>query len=103
MKTLHKAATFDLTARPPVLTISEFAKGDDGSLVHIVDDKIRAIVPPEGWAQYAQDWPEAQKALDAMQSQFDTERAVREMIAVSQSALPVGGEIITPTAETPTE
>lgn len=31
----------------------------DGQMVHEVDDEQRAVIPPEGWDDYARDWPEA--------------------------------------------
>ena len=31
----------------------------DGQLQHSIDGVVCATVPPEGWEQYARDWPQA--------------------------------------------
>lgn len=43
----------------PVLCKHEFVATADGQLAHVIDDQLRAIVPPEGWDDYVQSWPDA--------------------------------------------
>src|SRR5574341_318935 len=38
----------------------------DHQLAHYTDDVLRAVVPPEGWAEYVKLWPDAQLLLDQL-------------------------------------
>jgi hypothetical protein len=99
MKKLFSHVTFDHTNHPPIIVHSDYYKGNDGQLHHFIDDKLRAIVPPEGWAQYAKDWPEAQKAIDQLATRTEFAESVQTMLAASVAGLEDGATIIVP-AET---
>ncbi|CAB4850632.1 MAG: hypothetical protein F2774_06770 [Actinobacteria bacterium] len=43
-----------------------FETDSSGALVHSTDGKLRAVVPPEGWKDYARQWPEAQPIIDQL-------------------------------------
>ncbi len=64
---------FDRTGSMPMMTIHTFAKGKDGQLEHHIDGRLRAQVPPEGWADYCREYPEAQDIVDAMTIKPTTE------------------------------
>lgn len=57
---------FDKTGGLPVLALHTFEAGRDGQLVHLIDNNLRATIPPEGWADYAKMWPEAQDVIDGL-------------------------------------
>ena len=46
----------------------EFRAGADGQLEHYTDGILRAQVPPEGWPDYANDWPGAEGLIAAMRA-----------------------------------
>jgi len=94
MTILHKHVTFDHTNRPPLIVHSEYHKGPDGQLHHYVDDKLRAIIPPEGWTQYAKDWPEAQIAIDQLKTRQAFTEATQTMLAQSVAGVEDGSGII---------
>ena len=103
MTILHKHVTFDHTNRPPLIVHSEYHKGPDGQLHHYVDDKLRAIIPPEGWTQYAKDWPDAQIAIDQLKTREAFTEATETMLAASMAGLADGAEIIVPAGATEQE
>lgn len=43
-----------------------FAATSDGQLAHYTGESLRAIVPPEGWADYCKLWPEAKALIDQL-------------------------------------
>ncbi len=43
-----------------------FTATGDGQLAHFTGEDLRAIVPPEGWADYCKLWPEAQGVVDQL-------------------------------------
>lgn len=43
-----------------------FEATKDGQLQHTTDGQLRAIVPPEGWADYCEAWPDAQPIVDGL-------------------------------------
>lgn len=96
---------FDRSARLPYWVESEFDGSSDGQLLHIVDGKLRATIPPEGWDDYLKTWPEAQGVVDQLrapkQPTQDLQEAVQAMLAASQSGLVDGAEIILPAADDP--
>jgi len=100
MKHLHTAASFEMTARPPLLVRSDYYKTIDGQLAHYTDDTLRATVPPEGWADYVKAWPDAQVAIDAINAAFQMDNAVNAMIQASREGLQVD-EIIIPAGADP--
>jgi hypothetical protein len=46
----------------------EFKKGEDGALVHFTDGNLRASVPPEGWDEYLELWPEAAPVVASLRN-----------------------------------
>jgi hypothetical protein len=60
--------TGKLTALPPaaVVALHEFRPAADGHLEHSIDGVLRAIVPPEGLAEYAKAWPDAAELVRAI-------------------------------------
>lgn len=49
--------TFDRSGGRLLMVESRFSATPDGQLAHFTDDNLRAIVPPEGWDDYAAAWP----------------------------------------------
>lgn len=95
--TTVKVAHFDKTNSPPIVVMSEFTRGADGTLVHYTDGNLRATIPPEGWDDYLKDWPEAQAVVDSLRlPRGELHHAVQAMLAASQSQLADGTEIILP-------
>jgi hypothetical protein len=101
MNKLYSHVTFDHTNHPPLICHSDFYQGEHGELIHYLDDKCRAIVPPEGWEQYAKDWPEAQKAIDQLTTRAEFKEAFDTMVAASNASLADNSQIITPAGEQP--
>lgn len=61
---MRSVASVDATivAFQAQLVVSEY-EIRDGSLVHFVDERERAVVPPAGFAEYAKQWPSAEAYL----------------------------------------
>lgn len=84
---------FDKSGGLPILADHLFTTSDDGQLVHIVDGRLRATVPPEGWADYLREWPEAGGVVDSLRIvpaavvQVAQEQTHAEKIAAMESAL----------------
>jgi hypothetical protein len=57
---------FDKGRNYPLMGIHTFSSTSDGQLQHEIDGKIRATVPPEGWADYCKEYPDAQDIVDSM-------------------------------------
>lgn len=57
---------FDKSATLPFVAIHTFETSGDGQLLHLIDGRLRATVPPEGWADYCREWPEAQDIVNAL-------------------------------------
>lgn len=57
---------FDKSGGLPVLALHTFEAARDGQILHFIDGNLRATVPPEGWADYAKEWPEAQEIIDGL-------------------------------------
>lgn len=43
-----------------------FSASAHGQLEHYTGESLRAVVPPEGWEEYAKLWPEAQAVIDQL-------------------------------------
>ena len=50
---------FDNVGGLPVMAVHCFSLLNNGHLLHEIDGKIRAEVPPEGFEAYVASWPEA--------------------------------------------
>lgn len=50
---------FDNVGGLPVMAVHSFSLLNNGHLLHEIDGKIRAEVPPEGFEAYVASWPEA--------------------------------------------
>ena len=48
------------------ICMHRFEATSDGQLAHYTDDQIRAIVPPESWADYLTSWPEAAPIVEGL-------------------------------------
>lgn len=97
MTTSIKVAHFDLTNSPPLIVVSIFERNSDGQLLHIMDDKMRAIVPPESWDEYLKSWPEAAPVVEALRTpRMELQEAVNAMLSASLNNMPDGTEIIVP-------
>lgn len=57
---------FERNVDVPRICYHTFEAGNDGQLLHLIDNCLRATVPPEGWADYVKEWPEAGDIVDAM-------------------------------------
>jgi len=106
MTTSVKVAHFDATSFPPIIVTSVFERTSDGQLLHIMDDKMRAIVPPESWDDYLKDWPQAQAVVESLRTpKVELQEAVNAMLQASLNNMPDGTEIIVPAGsqDEPTE
>lgn len=56
---------------PPRIAHHEFTINALGLLEHWIEDQIRALVPPEGFEAYCEEWPDARRVIPAA----DTEPA----------------------------
>lgn len=88
---------FDKTNTFPIMVKHTVRPAADGQLEHYMDDKLRAVVPPESWDAYCKEWPVCREVVDSMllpkgPSLDDT---VKAMIEQSQH-LTQGTEIIMP-------
>lgn len=54
---------FDSVGGRAVMAVHCFSIAGNGNLLHEIDGKIRAEVPPEGFEAYAEQWPECQSVL----------------------------------------
>jgi hypothetical protein len=68
---LDKIVTGLLPGFPAMLGFHRFTTTDAGELAHYtgtdpIADELRAIVPPEGWADYCEQWPEARSIVDQL-------------------------------------
>lgn len=50
----------------PLVVHHTFDASPDGQLLHFINGYLRATVPPEGWKDYAEMYPEAQDIIDAL-------------------------------------
>lgn len=57
---------FERNVDVPRLCYHTFEASPRGELLHLIDNNLRATVPPEGWADYCKEWPEAQDIVDAL-------------------------------------
>lgn len=44
---------------PITLDRHTFRLAKSGNLEHVIDGEVRAVIPPEGFADYVKDWPQA--------------------------------------------
>lgn len=72
---------FDQSAGIPLMAIHTFQVAPDGQLEHIINGRLRATVPPEGWADYATTWPDAQSVIDALR--IDPVVSVNDQLAAA--------------------
>lgn len=54
---------FDASGGLPLMAAHVFFIDRDGNLVHEIDGKLRATVPPEGFEAYSEQWPECKDVL----------------------------------------
>lgn len=57
---------FERNVDVPRICYHTFETSTSGELLHLIDNSLRATVPPEGWADYVKEWPEAQDIVDAL-------------------------------------
>ncbi len=57
---------FDKTNTFPIMVKHFVRPAEDGQLEHWMDDKLRAIVPPESWDAYCKEWPVCRDVVDSM-------------------------------------
>lgn len=57
---------FTMLSGRPVMVLHTFYATADGQLAHETDGTLRATVPPEGWADYCQQYPDAQDIVDSL-------------------------------------
>lgn len=75
---------FEKGSRPPRLVEHHFAKLADGSVAHVIDTQLRAIIPPEGWEAYEATYPDARSVFDAARA--DTASAEMVRVAAAKAA-----------------
>jgi hypothetical protein len=57
---------FERNVDVPRICYHTFETSKDGQLLHLIDNTLRATIPPEGWADYVKEWPEAGDIVDAL-------------------------------------
>jgi hypothetical protein len=53
-------------AEPILMATHRFVKNDEGAIEHYINNVLRATVPPEGWDDYAAQWPDCQPLVTAL-------------------------------------
>jgi hypothetical protein len=74
---------FTMLSGRPVMVLHTFYATADGQLAHETDGTLRATVPPEGWADYCQQYPDAQDIVDSLTIKPLSER-VEEQLRVDE-------------------
>lgn len=74
---------FTMLSGRPVMVLHTFYATADGQLAHETDGILRATVPPEGWADYCQQYPDAQDIVDSLTIKPLSER-VEEQLRVDE-------------------
>jgi hypothetical protein len=74
---------FTMLSGRPVMVLHSFYATADGQLAHETDGTLRATVPPEGWADYCQQYPDAQDIVDSLTIKPLSER-VEEQLRVDE-------------------
>lgn len=54
---------FDISGGLPIMAMHTFSILSNGNLLHEIDGKERAVVPPEGFEAYAESWPDCVAVL----------------------------------------
>lgn len=54
---------FDTSGGIPIMSMHTFSILSNGNLLHEIDGKVRAEVPPEGFEGYAETWPDCSSVL----------------------------------------
>lgn len=83
---------FDMKNGLPVIALHVFRAADDGQLEHYIDGIKRAVVPPEGWENYVQTWPDAGDVIDSLRGSkavLEIKNAVASVESDVASALTV--------------
>lgn len=71
----------------PIMVMHTFEVTSDGQLRHLTDGILRAIVPPEGWADYCKTYPDAQDIVDELTKPVEVAPAVVDVQAQLAAAL----------------
>lgn len=69
---------FDMVAGRAIMVMHTFEVMRDGQLGHFTDGTLRATVPPEGWADYCKQYPDAQDIVDELTKPVEVKPAVQE-------------------------
>lgn len=66
---------FDITGTLPIAATHEFF-ADGGQLVHMIDGRLRATVPPEGFDDYGAAYPAARPVIETIRAEPIAKRVV---------------------------
>lgn len=69
---------FDTVGNRPLMVMHTFSISPDGQLQHFTDGTLRATVPPEGWADYCRQYPDAQDIVDELTKPTEVKPAAQE-------------------------
>ena len=72
---------FDKNGDLPMVAIHVFRDGADGQLEHLIDGKLRATVPPEGWNDYVREYPDAADVVSFLRKPLDIAKETKEDIS----------------------
>ena len=72
---------FDQVAGRAIMVMHTFEVMRDGQLGHYTDGALRATVPPEGWADYCRQYPDAQDIVDELTKPVEVKPAAQEQAA----------------------
>jgi predicted transglutaminase-like cysteine proteinase len=78
---------FTMLSGRPVMVLHTFYATADGQLAHETDGTLRATVPPEGWADYCQQYPDAQEVVDSLTIKPLSERVDEQLQQVVQNVV----------------
>ena len=83
----HSPAAYTGTTPPrPILAQHQFDATADGQLLHSVDGKQRALVPPAGFADYVELWPACKPVVDDLRGAERSAAVTTKPAAVKKPA-----------------
>ena len=80
---------FDISGGLPIMSLHTFSILSNGNLLHEIDGKIRAEVPPDGFESYAETWPDCVGVLSQRVFDFSIDPmkdSISDLAAVIHSA-----------------
>lgn len=86
---------FDISGGLPIMAMHTFSILSNGNLLHEIDGKVRAEVPPEGFEGYAESWPDCVAVLSQRVFELAKLTALQDNI---DSGSPASSEEVPPSS-----